>query len=37
MRIVDIAPYPDNAWGDSYTIVRATISEHQYTAVANAI
>lgn len=37
MRIIDIAPYPDNAWGDSYTIVRATISEHQYTAVANGI
>lgn len=37
MRIIDIAPYPDNAWGDSYVIVRATISEHQFTAVANAI
>jgi hypothetical protein len=37
MRIIDIAPYPDNAWGDAFTIVRATISEHQYTAVVNAI
>ena len=37
MRIINLAPYPDNAWGDSYTIVQATISEHQYTAVANGI
>jgi len=29
MRIVDIAPYPDNAWGDSFTIVRAVISKTQ--------
>jgi len=29
MRIVDIAPYPDNAWGDPYTIVRAVISNTQ--------
>lgn len=30
MRIVDIAPYPDNDWGDTYVIVRAVIAEHQY-------
>lgn len=30
MRIIDIAPYPDNAWGDPFVIVRATISQHQY-------
>lgn len=30
MRIVDIAPYPDNAWGDSFVVVRATIAQHQY-------
>ena len=30
MRIVDIAPYPDNDWGDAYVIVRAKISQHQY-------
>lgn len=30
MRVIDIAPYPDNAWGDSYTIVRAVIAEYQY-------
>ena len=34
MRIVDLAPYPDNAWGDSYTIVRATISEFQFAGAA---
>jgi hypothetical protein len=36
MRIVDLAPYVDNAWGDSYTVVRCTIAKHQasqyYTA-----
>lgn len=37
MRIVDLAPYPDNAWGDSYTIVRATISKPQFYPVSNAI
>jgi len=37
MRIVDIAPYPDNAWGDAYTIVRATINEAQFQASVNAI
>ena len=37
MRIVDLAPYPDNAWGDSYTIVRATINEAQFQASVNAI
>jgi len=30
MRIVDIAPYPDNNWGDPFVIVRATISEFQF-------
>ena len=37
MRIVDIAPSPDNAWGDAYTIVRATINESQFQASVNAI
>jgi hypothetical protein len=31
-RIIDLAPYADNAWGDSYVIVRVQISRHQYTA-----
>lgn len=34
MRIIDIAPYPGNAWGDSYTIVRAIISEYQFAGAA---
>ena len=34
MRIINLAPYPDNAWGDSYTIVRATIAEYQFAGVA---
>ena len=34
MRIVDIAPYPDNAWGDTFVIVRATIAEYQFAGVA---
>jgi hypothetical protein len=34
MRIIDLAPYPGNAWGDSYTIVRANISNYQFGPVA---
>ena len=34
MRIVNLAPYPDNAWGDSYTIVRAVIAEFQFAGAA---
>lgn len=37
MRVIDLAPYPDNAWGDAYTIVRATINESQFQASVNAI
>lgn len=37
MRVIDLAPYPDNAWGDAYTIVRAVISESQYAGTVNAI
>lgn len=33
MRVIDIAPYPDNAWGDAYVIVRAQIAKHQYGAI----
>lgn len=33
LRVIDIAPYPDNAWGDSYTIVRVTIAQYQYGQV----
>jgi hypothetical protein len=32
LRIMDLAPYPDNAWGDTYTIVRVQIARHQYVS-----
>ena len=32
MRIVDLAPYPDNAWGDAFTFVRVSINESQFNA-----
>lgn len=34
MRIVDLAPYPGNAWGDSFTIVRATVAKFQFATTA---
>jgi len=37
MRIVDLSPYPDNAWGDAYTVVRVTINKSQYQATVVAI
>lgn len=37
MRVINLAPYVDNAWGDTYVIVQAQISEHQYVANINAI
>ena len=30
MRVVDIAPYPGNDWGDAYTIVRVVNSQSQF-------
>ena len=33
-RILDIAPYADNAWGDDYVIVRVNISEYQFAPAA---
>jgi len=36
MRVVDIAPYPGNDWGDAYVIVRVTVSNHQTVATINA-
>ena len=36
-RIVDIAPYPNNAFGDPYVIVRVTVSKPQFYATVNAI
>jgi len=37
MRVVDIAPYPDNAWGDSYVIVRVVNARSQYFGSVTAI
>ena len=34
MRVVNLAPYPDNAWGDAFTIVRAVIAEYQFAGAA---
>lgn len=31
IRITDLAPYPNNAWGDAFVIVRGFIGLHQYT------
>ena len=33
VRIVDLAPYPGNDWGDAFTIVRVTVAEHQFAQV----
>ena len=37
MRVVDLAPYVDNAWGDNYTIVRVTLSYTQFNAAVTAV
>ena len=37
MRVVDLAPYVDNAWGDSYTIVRVVNSASQFFGSVTAI
>jgi hypothetical protein len=37
MRVINLAPYTDNAWGDNFVIVQAQITKHQYVAVSNAI
>lgn len=38
LRVVDIAPYPDNNWGDAFVIVRAVVANSQlfgaFTAIA---
>jgi hypothetical protein len=33
LRVIDVAPYPDNAWGDAYTIVRVQIVESQLLGI----
>jgi hypothetical protein len=37
MRIVDIAAYPDNAWGDAYVIVRVQLASTQFFGAFTAI
>ena len=37
LRVVDIAPYADNAWGDAYTIVRVVIANSQFFGAETAI
>ena len=37
MRVVDLAPYVDNAWGDNFTIVRVVNSQSQFFGTVNAI
>ena len=37
MRVVDIAPYPQNDWGDAFTIVRVVNSQSQFFGTVNAI
>jgi len=32
LRIINLTPQVDNAWGDAYTIVRVTINESQFNA-----
>lgn len=37
LRIMDIAPYTDNAWADTYTQVRVKIANHQFVYPQTAI
>ena len=37
MRVVDLAPYVDNAWGDAYTIVRIQLPYVQFVAATTAV
>ena len=37
MRVVDIAGFSDNAWGDAYVIVRVVNSRSQFLGTVNAI
>ena len=37
LRVINLAPYPDNAWGDAYPIVQVQIALSQYVAAINAI
>lgn len=37
MRVVDIAPYPGNAWGDAFVIVRVVCAQSQFFGAITAI
>ena len=37
LRVVDIAPYVDNDWGDTYTIVRVVCANSQFFGAVTAI
>jgi len=37
MRVVDIAPYPGNEWGDAYVIVRVVNANSQFFGASTAI
>lgn len=37
MRVVDLAPYVDNAWGDAYTVVRVVNAQSQFFGSVTAI
>lgn len=37
LRVVDLAPYVDNAWGDAYTIVRVVVANSQFFGAFTAI
>lgn len=37
LRVINIAPYPDNAWGDAYPIVQVQVALSQYVASINGI
>ena len=37
LRVVDLAPYPDNAWGDAYVIVRVQIANSQFYGAVTAV
>ena len=37
LRILGLAPYQDNAWGDAYTIVRVQIAKNQILTEVNSI
>ncbi len=37
LRVVELAPYVDNAWGDSYTIVRVVVANSQFFGAVTAI